>query len=292
MRAFCRGYIANLMFFRAFIFVLSAFVVAGVAEAQMTRRTPAAPADVLAPVSGRDVPASVGSDKAEIVPVSHKRNARPALASAQSLDTSSAPSKALDGGEYVYEFVQPAFVVSRIVIRHDDSGRGTVTIRRKDNPEPMTDPVRLSPATVSRIKAAFAALSFLDSTESYQHIKDFSHLGTAKFTLSHGGRSRTAEFNWTENRHAKALADEYRKIGNEYIWRLDVVLARENQPLETPRLMTRLDSLLRRNEISDPAAILPFLNELENDERLPLIARNLATRMAKQIEKQAEKARK
>ncbi len=257
----------------------------------MNRRTPVAPSSVPAVAATETRP----EGSVEIVPASLKKNARPVLASAagDAVRSGAANDVAADSvDEYRYEFVQTAFLISRIVIRHDESGKGTVTFYRKDDPDPVTDPIRLSPLAMQRIKTAYDSLNFLDSTDSYQHARDFSHLGTARFTLTRGERSRTAEFNWTDNKNAKALADEYRKIGNEYIWRFEIDLARQTQPLDTPRLMTRLDSLLRRNEISDPAAIIPFLTELENDERLPLIARNHATRMAKQIEKQAEKTKK
>ena len=73
--------------------------------------------------------------------------------------------------------------------------------------------------------------------------------------------------------------------GIKYIWMFDINTARENQPLETPKLFSTLEGYLRRNEISDPPQMLPFLRELINDERMPLMARNHAARLIKQIEK-------
>ena len=65
----------------------------------------------------------------------------------------------------------------------------------------------------------------------------------------------------------------------------DITVARENQPLETPRLMQTLDGYLKRNGISDPPQMIPFLQDLTNDERVPLITRNNAARIIKEIEK-------
>ena len=79
--------------------------------------------------------------------------------------------------------------------------------------------------------------------------------------------------------------DEYRRISNEYTWKFEITIARQNQPLQTPSLMESIDSYLSRGEITDPPHLLPFLEELSNDERLPLIARNRATKLIKQIEK-------
>lgn len=190
---------------------------------------------------------------------------------------------------YFYEFSKSDFFISKIFIEHDENGWGKITFQKKDFAEPVTDPLQLSPATLERVKATWQALNFLDSTETYQAVKDFSNLGTMKFTMKKDGRERAATFNWTENKDAKMLADEYRRIGQQFIWIFDVTVARENQPLEAPKLLDSLDSMVRRNEISDPAQMIPLLNEVSNDERIPLIARNHATKLVKQIEKSEEK---
>ena len=146
---------------------------------------------------------------------------------------------------------------------------------------------------MEKLKAIFGTLNFLDSAENYQSpTRDYGHLGNHTVTLRRDSRERVAKYNWTENKDAKALTDEYRKIGEQYVWNFDISVARENQPLEAPSLMDRLDSLIKRDEISDPAQMLPFLKELSNDERIPLIARNHATRMIKDIEKKSRKNEK
>jgi len=189
---------------------------------------------------------------------------------------------------YFYEFSQPNFVVSQVFIEHDENGKGKITFLKKDFSEPISDPIQLSPATLGRIKTTYQTLNFLDSMENYQYEKDYSHLGNMKFTVRKDGRERIAKFNYTVNKDAKTLADEYRKIAQQYVWIFDIKTARENYPLETPALMDSLDSLIKRNEISDAAQMSPFLQELTNDERLPLIARNHATRIIKAIEKKKE----
>ena len=186
---------------------------------------------------------------------------------------------------YFYEFAKAEFLVSKISIEHDENGKGKITFQKKDFPEPITDPLQLSPATLERVKAIWSALDFLDSTAEYQAIKDFSHLGTMKFTIRRAERMREATFNWTDNKDAKSLADEYRKIGQQFVWIFDVNVARENQPLEAPRLIDALDSMIKRNEISDAKQMTPFLKELSADERIPLIARNRATKLMEKVEK-------
>jgi len=111
-------------------------------------------------------------------------------------------------------------------------------------------------------------------------------MGNVAITLRNAGRERTAKYNWTSNKDAKFLMDEYRRLANQALWVFDFDLARKNQPLETPKLVESLDSLLKRAEISDPSQLLPFLTAVGNDERVPLIARNRAGKIVKQIEKQ------
>ncbi len=218
---------------------------------------------------------------------SGKKNARPTDENTR--NNPGAVKKNENPSVYFYEFSQPNFLTSQILIEHNENGKGKIKFSKQNYSEEITDPIQLSQATLERVKNVWQALHFLDSNDNYQYEKDYSHLGNMNFTMRKDGRTRTAKFNWTENADAKALADEYRKIGNQYIWMFDISVARENQPLESPRLMDALDSLIKRNEISDPNQLVPFLKELSNDERIPLISRNHATRLTTQIEKQTAK---
>lgn len=229
----------------------------------------------------------------ETVKTPGKRNARPNSETApnensgENAGTSARSAKVIKNKPtYFYQFDQPNFLTSHIYIEHDENGKGKISFRKKDLDEEFTDPVQLSPATLEKLKTHWSALNFLESTEEYQSKeRNYVHLGTMKIGMGIDDYERFAEFNWTENADAKALADEYRKIANQYVWIFDVTVARENQPLEAPRVVKSLESYLKRSEISDPAQLIPFLKQLSEDERIPLIARNNAERMIKDIEK-------
>lgn len=223
-----------------------------------------------------------------------KKNSRPASESQpvttenpnETIRTNLRPPVAAENKPvYFYEFTKSDFLISKIYIEHDENGKGKITFQKRDFLEPETDPVQLSPATLERLKATWQALNFLDSTETYQTVRDYPQLGAMQFSMRKDGRARTAAFNWTDNKDAKMLADEYRKIGQQFLWIFDISVARENQPLEAPRLLDALASMVRRSEVSDAAQMIPLLKELSNDERIPLIARNRAMKLIEKIEK-------
>jgi hypothetical protein len=187
---------------------------------------------------------------------------------------------------YSYEFAHPEFVVRRILIEHDAAGRGRIRFEKKNEETPVTEAIELSPATISRIESLWQTLRFLESSESYQSDRQFPHLGTMRLRMVQGTRNRTAEFNWTNHKEASLLANEYRRVGDQAMLVFDISVARESQPLNAPKLMEQMEILLKRNGLSDPQQLLPLLKEISTDEYLPLIARNHALRLVKQIEKQ------
>lgn len=190
-----------------------------------------------------------------------------------------------DDAVYAYEFHQPAFYIRHIKVRHDSAGRGEITFERQGDLEQVVEPLELSETSVARLKGLWDALRFLDSSANYQADRDYSHLGTVRLSMTRAGRTREAEFNWTTDQNAKALADEYRRVSNQSVFVFDVGLARQIQPLNSPKLMDRLDKYLSMNELTDPQQLVPLLRDLSTDERLPLMARNHAGRILKKLEK-------
>lgn len=212
-----------------------------------------------------------------------KHNSRPQQAAASSPVVND--ESKTDAVKYSYEFSQPKFYVKHIVIEHDANGRGTVTFSRLNEDTPVTEPLELSPDALARINAAWQGLRFLESETTYQADKQFPHLGTMKIGMQRGDRKRVAEFNWTNNADAETLVNEYRKAADQVILVFDISIARENQPLNAPKLLEGMESLLNRNALSDPRQLIKLLQDLSTDEHIPLIARNHALRLIKKIEK-------
>ncbi len=256
-----------------FIFVLIFWSTGGISAQTKKNQKPLKPASAEVPVP-KPTP--------ETVPDSLKSNKRPGTKSPAQNTVSYSPT-------YFYKFEREGFAYGRILIEHDNAGKGKISFLKDGFDEMLTDPIEISQVTIKKIDDALASLNFLESGEDYQHERDYSHMGNMTLTIKKAGRERTAKYNWTDNKQAKILMDEYRRISNEYTWRFEMNLARENQPLLTPGLMNTIDSYIKRNEISDPAHLLPFLKELSTDERLPLMARNHATTLINQIEKGTRK---
>ena len=211
----------------------------------------------------------------------NKHNARP--------ESSATPATTIDNKKetvkYFYEFSQPKFYIKHILLQHDASGRGTIMFERLNEDVPVVDPIALSPAVLTRILSLWEALQFLDSETNYQSNQQYAHLGTMRLGMERSSRKRVAEFNWTHNDNAAALVSEYRRAADQAILIFDISVARENQPLNAPKLMELLESMLKRSALSDPQQLIPLLQDMSTDEHIPLIARNHAVRLLKLIKK-------
>lgn len=213
-----------------------------------------------------------------------KRNDRPQGTTPQ-IQARPETKKTKDPARYTWEFTQRQFIVGHILIEHDAEGRGQITFERKNEETPIVEPIELSSTAKGRILGFWNDLRFLDSDENYQSPKDFAHLGVYRIGFDDGKRKRTAEFNWSNNKSAWNLANEYRRVADQAILIFDLTLAREMQPLNVPSLLNEMESLQRRDGLSDPKQLVPLLTELKTDEHIPLIARNQADRILKKIGK-------
>jgi hypothetical protein len=199
-----------------------------------------------------------------------------------------APKEDPNAARYSYEFRQPDFYVYFIHIEHDDAGRGRMRFERRSDTEQITEPFELSPAALARVRAKWEALGFLESQANYQGERTYPSQGQTRLTVSRGGRERTTEFNYSQNADAQGLAEEYRKASEQVLLVFDINVALESQPLETPKLLGRLESLVNRNYLSDSRQLVPLLRQLSEDERVPLVGRNHAARILKKLEKQSQ----
>jgi hypothetical protein len=218
----------------------------------------------------------------------NKVSTRPEARDVQSPNAAAAPkttNAASTSSTYFYEFTQPDFIVSHVVIEHDDSGKGSIKFERRGDAEAITEPLQISPSALGRINGFYETLGFLDSTADYKSKREYPSYGKTVLRVRRGDKERTAELNYPEDQNAFGLMQEYRRLSEQAVFVFELNLAVEIQPLETPKLMNKLETLMRLNYISDPKQLYPLIRQLSTDERLPLIARNHATRLLKKLEK-------
>ncbi|HBB87002.1 MAG TPA: hypothetical protein DC047_05250 [Blastocatellia bacterium] len=215
------------------------------------------------------------------------RPAQPVVTAAASTKPAATPTALEDSKpiRFEYEFTQPQFFIRHIVIEHDQNGHGSITFERRSEEIPYKEALELSAAANDRITSLWRALRFLDSKEDYQAPRQYPHLGTMRLKMEQDSRKRIAEFNWSSNKEISSLVSEYRRAADQAILIFDLSIARENQPLNSPKLMDQLESMLKRNALSDAQQLVPLLKDITNDDHLPLMTRNHAARLLKQIEK-------
>jgi hypothetical protein len=189
------------------------------------------------------------------------------------------------GAHYRYLFENPRFTTPVQELEFDGAGQGKFRFQRKDSDE-VVNKLSLSPAVLSQIQQLLDELNFLESSENYQHKKDFSHLGNMTITFSRGGKERTVTFNYTENSGLSRLSDIFRNIVTQEtrIFELESVLA--NDPISAPAQLRLLENELRSKHIADPQRLEPLLKNIKLDESVPLIARNHAERLLQLIKKE------
>ncbi|MGE0101140.1 MAG: hypothetical protein AB7H86_00330 [Blastocatellales bacterium] len=195
-------------------------------------------------------------------------------------ETASEPA----GNYFRYVFENPRFTVPYQEIVIDETGKGTFRYHRKDAEE-ISLKVALSDDLLSRIRNLFDSMNFLNSTEEYQHKKDFSHLGTMTIARSFKGASRSVKFNYTSNQSLNELVEIFRRIATQETRVFELETVRSNDPISTPAQMRLLESELRSKNIADPGKLIPLLEEIRLDEGVPLITRNHAERLIKMITK-------
>ncbi|HLM56214.1 MAG TPA: hypothetical protein VK422_08870 [Pyrinomonadaceae bacterium] len=191
-----------------------------------------------------------------------------------------------NASHYVYEFKHPDFFVYFIHVEHDERGRGHIRFERRTDTEQLTEPMELSPAVLERLKAHWTKLRFLESNASYQGERNYPSQGMSKLTMRQGGRSRTAEFNYSPDPDAQGLVNEYRRAADQALFVFDLQVALESQPLDTPKLIDRLGGLVDRDQLSDKKQLIPLVKQLAEDERVPLVGRNQAARILKKLEEE------
>lgn len=184
---------------------------------------------------------------------------------------------------YRYYFENERFTTPYQEVLIDGEGRGQYRFKKKDMDE-MSITFQVSPRVLSEIRSTLDQLSFLSSVEDYQHRKDFSHLGTITLMQQTGDRRRETKFNYTDNPMVNNLVRIFRGLTVQESRIFEIDLVRSLDPISMPAQLRLLEGELKSRNVADARRFNQILKELSGDESIPLIARNHADRLLRQIE--------
>ncbi|MEN3333431.1 MAG: hypothetical protein V7641_2796 [Blastocatellia bacterium] len=197
----------------------------------------------------------------------------------------SVATSSVTGWSFNYKFENKRFYVPMMEIDLAADGAGELRFQRGESDDLLDHKFKLMPATMARIRQLFDTTRFLDSSDTYQADKDFSHLGWVTLLARQNGRERKVRFNYTQQPQISELADIFRGIATEEMHLFDIETSEQFQPLDLPRLLDAIENDLRLQRITEPERLLAKLQEVAVNPTQPLIARNHATRMVSDIKK-------
>ena len=169
-------------------------------------------------------------------------------------------------------------------ISFDAAGKGEFKFKKKDSDE-MVNKLEVSTTLLEQINSILGEVSYFESNENYQYKKDFSHLGTVTIDIAKAGKHRKVTFNYTENVAMNRLANIFRNLATQETRVFELEAVRQNDPISTPAQLRFLESEMKSKNIADPERFTPILNDIKQDESVPLIARNHAKRLLDQLQK-------
>lgn len=186
--------------------------------------------------------------------------------------------------QFRYAFDNEKFTTPHLELQFGADGKGEFRFKKKDSEE-IVNKLQVTAPVLEQINSLLTEVNFLDSAENYQYKKDFSHLGTITISVSQNGKHREVSFNYTENQAMNKLANIFRNITTQETRIFEIEVVRQNDPISTPAQLRYLESELKSKNIADPERFTALLQELKVDESVPLIARNHADRLLKEIRK-------
>jgi len=184
-----------------------------------------------------------------------------------------------------YKFENKRFYVPMMEIDLGVDGAGELRFQRGESDDLLDHKFKLLPTTLARIRQLLEASRFLDSSDTYQAEKDFSHLGWVTLLARQNERERKVRFNYTQNPQISELADIFRGIATEEMHLFDIETSEQFQPLDLPRLLDSIENDLKLQRITEPERLLAKLQEVASNDTQPLIARNHAMRIVSDIKK-------
>jgi len=156
----------------------------------------------------------------------------------------------------------------------DADGQATYDGRQlADAPSPRT--LRISAGTTTRLFSLAESLGYFRSLnlESRHKVAD---LGRKTLTYEANGATGRVEYNYTENRTAQELTEQFEKIANveEHISQLEY--ATKYDPLSLPGQLRQIQVELNEHALLETALLVPTLEKIASNSRFLHLAQSRA----------------
>lgn len=192
------------------------------------------------------------------------------------------PQDSLPPARLTYSKVLKGSSPEYLSISVDTNGSATYEARKLDEP-PSARPLKLSPATTSRLFRLAETLDNFQTLELESH-KKVANLGFKTFTYERDGRTNKVEFNYTLRREAQALTDLFEKISGVIQHIMVLEHAIKYDPLALPKelLFIRID--LDKRALADPELMVPALEKIVRNPRFLHLAQSRAREILQRLQ--------
>jgi len=189
-----------------------------------------------------------------------------------------------------YTFEHSQLDPTRFELQFDETGRGTFSFWRQGAEEPVVLPLQLLARTVERVRGDLEAMRFLESAEDYRADREMPSLGTVTLRVRQGDRERSVRFTLTRHEKMREVIQRLRGIALQEYRVFLISLARQYGPLDLDKQLQGLESELKNGWLGEPEKLLPLLRDLERDDDLLLMVRHRAEKLARWIEREAQRS--
>lgn len=177
----------------------------------------------------------------------------------------------------VFKSSYPEFVEIKV---HED-GACTADIRQlSDDPSP--EPFHLSQPVVSRIFRLAGELNDFNGVNLEIH-RRVANLGEKTFIYQNGPRIYQTSFNYSTNSAAQQLVDLFQNLSRQQVDLSDLQRTMRYDHLGVNDVLLRIQKDYDEKVLPDPAALLPALDQLAQNNTYLDIARNRARTLAGRI---------
>lgn len=191
------------------------------------------------------------------------------------------PQDSLPPAKLTYSKVLKGSVPEYLCISVDTNGNATYEARKLDEP-PSARPLKLSPATTSRLFQLAVALDNFQSLELESH-KKVANLGFKTFTYERDGRTNKEEFNYTLRREAQALTELFEKISSVEQHLVVLEHAIKYDPLSLPKELRLIQMDLDKRALADPERLVPALEKIVRNPRFLHLAQARAREILQRL---------